>query len=1365
MPQRAIRCRLSRLRAVGEDLLIALLSPIPTNLVPCLFATGLMLLPARTEAQNESEADSINQRGITVFKEGEYESSAKLFAEALARGEKEWGEQDPKIVAIINNLAMANSSLGRLEENEALYRRALGIVVTQSGKSDPHVVRAEENLAWTLYHRQKNSEAERLFESVLEVEAARLGAFHGELAGLIKGVASAEFRQNKFEESLISHKRLLENQKKNLGQDHEDVATTMQSVGFVYTKLGRYTDAAPLYERAVEIRRFRLGDVSSTAITLNNFAIVLEKLNREDEAAALYEQAIAILEKEKGADALEVATGLANLALFHSKRRNFEQSRKLLERALSIRKIKLGEDHETTVGTLSMLGTIFSNHGEYEKAKAIFESVLSITEGAYEEGDRRIGEALLKLSNVMRTLAQHDEAERLLLRSVEIAESKFGADSEEFSVALKNLGETHGALGNYSEAGQLLEQALQIREKLFGIESIKLAANLYSISELHFRQGNHETSMKSADRALRLFEDEGWDNLLYARIQMIIGKNYAAQGSYFKAEPILAQRLRQVEDTYGPEHPVTNAALKELANVYFVRGNSARAKPILEQALANDQTSFGSRHPATARSMASLARCYAVEEDFDRAEALLIRAAEIYRALEGGGAARADSLRDLGDVYIMSNRFEEAAAVLEQGLEIMTELDMENTSKANSIRNLMAVSLVHEERTGAALVLARESQRIEKENLFRALSYLPERDCVAMAKKSGLVNLAGSLGDPDLAARQQLWFKGIVQDAITRRRLAEFKLGESEAGRELASTRAELARRYRSVVLEDGESSARAQKLSNRLEQIEQQIAGMLGEAGKAQLIDAGMEEVRAALKKNEVLVESFRYNHLAEYQEWKPNYSSVVIPPSGAIAYLSHNQAKQFESAITRYREALMPSDGNRTESERNDSLQAAETILHEVYLKPLEAQLEGTKTVIFSLDSHLHFLPIHMIRDKNGVPFGRKFDVRYIASGRDLLKSSNRSDSQGAALILGNPTFRDNAPLIELAEAEDAEAVDQAKLEESGATRNARAISLAPLPGTARETAILKNMFEGKGLQVKSLTQGDATEQAFTEGVVGSDIVHVATHGFFFDSELKGIGAMIQIGANEIPTVSSLVQNGPAAVQGDLKPEDKIIAIGDSDDGLVGVIGKPLSEVVNLIRGPVGTTVILEVQNDLEESSSETKLVRITRKAVTIVNERVSAASMLGAMYRSGLALTGAQSTFNLWRKGEVPPPSRDGVLLAAEANLLNLNGTDLVVLSACETAVGESLDGEGIMGLRRAFLSAGANNTLMTLWPVDDHSTVEIMEVFYRKYLSGTPPSKAIIEVQNEFLDSYVERYGEAEALSRLAPFVCMSIGTTK
>jgi CHAT domain-containing protein len=87
---------------------------------------------------------------------------------------------------------------------------------------------------------------------------------------------------------------------------------------------------------------------------------------------------------------------------------------------------------------------------------------------------------------------------------------------------------------------------------------------------------------------------------------------------------------------------------------------------------------------------------------------------------------------------------------------------------------------------------------------------------------------------------------------------------------------------------------------------------------------------------------------------------------------------------------------------------------------------------------------------------------------------------------------------------------------------------------------------------------------------------------------------------------------------------------------------------------------------------------------------------------MHRSGLALAGAQTTIEARKREEVPPVEDDGILTAEDVSTLDLQGTWLVTLSACDTGSGEARAGEGVMGLRRGFIQAGAQNLLMTLWP---------------------------------------------------------------
>lgn len=98
-----------------------------------------------------------------------------------------------------------------------------------------------------------------------------------------------------------------------------------------------------------------------------------------------------------------------------------------------------------------------------------------------------------------------------------------------------------------------------------------------------------------------------------------------------------------------------------------------------------------------------------------------------------------------------------------------------------------------------------------------------------------------------------------------------------------------------------------------------------------------------------------------------------------------------------------------------------------------------------------------------------------------------------------------------------------------------------------------------------------------------------------------------------------------------------------------------------------------------------------------------------------------------------------SKDGVLLSAEISKLDLSNTDLVVLSACETALG-NVSAEGVYGLQRAFKLAGVNSIIMSLWKVDDEATQRLMTAFYKNYLSGKSKRESLLTAQKTVRETH-------------------------
>ena len=126
---------------------------------------------------------------------------------------------------------------------------------------------------------------------------------------------------------------------------------------------------------------------------------------------------------------------------------------------------------------------------------------------------------------------------------------------------------------------------------------------------------------------------------------------------------------------------------------------------------------------------------------------------------------------------------------------------------------------------------------------------------------------------------------------------------------------------------------------------------------------------------------------------------------------------------------------------------------------------------------------------------------------------------------------------------------------------------------------------------------------------------------------------------------------------------------------------------------------------------------------------------------MMRSGLLLAGAN---NYWGKTAGNTTTEDGILTASEISNLDLSACQLVVLSACETGLGEVKGSEGVFGLQRAFKMAGVKNIIMSLWKVPDAQTAELFDVFYTECFAGKTIHEAFQSAQSQMKAKYSPYY---------------------
>jgi CHAT domain-containing protein len=122
---------------------------------------------------------------------------------------------------------------------------------------------------------------------------------------------------------------------------------------------------------------------------------------------------------------------------------------------------------------------------------------------------------------------------------------------------------------------------------------------------------------------------------------------------------------------------------------------------------------------------------------------------------------------------------------------------------------------------------------------------------------------------------------------------------------------------------------------------------------------------------------------------------------------------------------------------------------------------------------------------------------------------------------------------------------------------------------------------------------------------------------------------------------------------------------------------------------------------------------------------------------LLKSGVVLAGIHA------KAETKK-SEDGILTAYEAMNLSLDSTELVVLSACETGLGEIKTGEGVYGIQRGLQISGAKTIIMSLWKVDDNATQELMSIFYKEWLTSGDKRAAFTKAQRIIQKKYIYPY---------------------
>jgi tetratricopeptide (TPR) repeat protein/CHAT domain-containing protein len=481
------------------------------------------------------------------------------------------------------------------------------------------------------------------------------------------------YGEGKFQEAVAPAERGLALREKALGPTHPDVAISLNNLALLYHAQGAYGKAEPLYVRALAILEKALGPMHpGVASSLNNLAEFYRAQGAYGKAEPLYLRALDVYEKALGPTHPKVATSLNNLAALYQTQGAYGKAELLYARALDIAEKALGLTHPELAKILSNLAVFYQAQGAYGKAEPLYVRALDILEKALGPTHPAVATSLNNFAALYWAQGAYGKAEPLLLRALDVYEKALGPTHPLVATSLNNLAELYWAQGAYGKVEPLFVRALAINEKALGPTHSDVATNLNNLAKLYSAQGAYGKAEPLYVRALAINEKAlGPTHATVAISLNNLAELYRTQSAYGKSEPLYVRAVTINEKALGPTHPQVAISLNNLALLYSAQGAYGKAEPLYGRALDIREKLLGPTHPDVANSLNSLAWLYSAQGAYGKAEPLCIRALDIREKLLGPTHPDvANSLNNLALLYSAQGAYGKAEPLYIRALAI-----------------------------------------------------------------------------------------------------------------------------------------------------------------------------------------------------------------------------------------------------------------------------------------------------------------------------------------------------------------------------------------------------------------------------------------------------------------------------------------------------------------------------------------------------------------------------------------------------------------------------------------------------------------------------------------------------------------------
>jgi CHAT domain-containing protein/tetratricopeptide (TPR) repeat protein len=878
--------------------------------------------------------------------------------------------------------------------------------------------------------------------------------------------------------------------------------------------------------------------------------------------------------------------------------------------------------------------------------------------------------------------------------------------------------------GKYKEALEFAQQVLSIRESILGSDHLEVGAIVNRIGNLTYSLGDNAKAEVLYERALKIYTDKlGPEHLLVSQVLNNLAVLHRVRGDLIEAEQLFLRSLDIKEKLFGPNDPTLTASLNNLGIVYRRLGDDFRAEASYQRSLSIRERTLGPDHSDVASVLMNIAALRFYEGDFASALELDKRALAIREKNEGPDhPIVALTLDNVASSYMSAGEFDLAKPLILRAIDIQERrFGVDHPSVSRYLDTLARYYFETGDQVSARPILER-AIRVGENDKSR-----DEGDYSNLVFQLGTLDMAqGRYEDAKNALMRALTIRektsGVEHQSIGRVCSALGKLylltGNLEQSLKYQTCSAQINDRNIALNLAVGSEHQKLAYLAQLSDDLEQTIA-MSVDIGHQSVDARRLAAAEVLQRKGRVLdataatLSTLRRSLNAEDRLLFDKLSKV----NGSLADLTLNRPSDLPDDD--YDKLLSDLRSKRDSLERDISIRTRGS-----YSGGSGVKLEDVQKLIptdAALIEYAVYRPV-LKTGKNG-----QGDPRYAA-----FVISNTGVT--GAIDLGSAVEIDRAAGSLRAALRDPKRSDYVQL--------SRALELK-LVGPIRSLIQNKTHLIISPESELNLIPFEALYDQKKQPLIANHLITYVTSGrdlarMAIKRESKAGPAIVADPMFEdAAAVTKTEAGGSTSSKSTLSRRRSATSTRDISETYFAPLSATAREAQS-IQALFPDSKVLTGARATETAVKELsapKFLHIATHGFFLQGQERSTVSASKAgkrienpLLRSGLALAGANRHVG---------GSDDGMFTALEASGLDLWGTKLVVLSACDTGLGDIRTGEGVYGLRRAIAIAGAESMVMSLWPVSDFVTRELMTNYYANLKKGLGRGEALRQVQIQMI----------------------------